>query len=243
MISAKTTLALPTLFKDICIIYPPTVKDWATLEKEFLTLIGILTETKEDIEDAVSEAEKKGAKIGKIPTPYENLFLKAGSSKENRRRVEKAFFLLIKEPVLFLPDIREIIVGEIEEGRKLKEEDFFDFQNEIRKACGMAEVEKPIEGEHPKIAEMKRKARFRDRVKAKQKAKGGGTSLEVILVSLFYRNIGVTPFNVGELPYALVNTLNSMGQNKEKYENDVRSVIAGAKKVKPKYWVYDPESD
>jgi hypothetical protein len=49
----------------------------------------------------------------------------------------------------------------------LKEEDFFDFQNAIRECAGKKTVEPPIPDEHPKIKEIKRKARQRDRLKAK----------------------------------------------------------------------------
>lgn len=250
MISGKTILGLPVVFKDIGLIYPPTVKDAISLGGEFSLMCSLLTESEEDIEDTIEEARKKGEVEIKPtdtqPTPYENLFLKAGVDKRLKQLIEKAFFLFMREPVLFLFDIREIIIGKIEEGRRIKEEDFFEFQNLVRAACGKKLVEPTPKDEHPKVTEMKKKQRYRDRVKAKQEAKGGnknGISFEVAIMSLFHRNIGVTPFNVGDLPYALVSPLNSMGQNKEKYDNDVSSIIAGAKKIKLKYWAYDPEKD
>jgi hypothetical protein len=51
--------------------------------------------------------------------------------------------------------------------------------------------------------------------------------------------IGVTPMTIGEMSYAALNDLMSMYQEKEKYDIDIRSVLAGAdpKKVKPKYWI------
>ena len=70
-----------------------------------------------------------------------------------------------------------IVIGEINEVVKnvknlndlvlLTEKEFFDFQNLIRESVGKKPVEPPNPNEHPKIKEMKRKARYRDRVKEK----------------------------------------------------------------------------
>ena len=51
--------------------------------------------------------------------------------------------------------------------------------------------------------------------------------------------IGITPLNIGELSYAAVIGLLNRYQEKEQYDLDVDSLLAGAdsKKVKPKYWI------
>jgi hypothetical protein len=76
-----------------------------------------------------------------------------------------------------LYEIKTIVFGDIKDVVKnmskvsdlvlLTEEEFFDFQNEIRMACGKKTVEPPNPNEHPRIKEMKRKARYRDKMKAK----------------------------------------------------------------------------
>ena len=83
---------------------------------------------------------------------------------------------------------------------------------------------------------MKAKARYRDRVKAKN---GNGISLETTLSSICCMGIGITPLNVGELSYASLDMLMQRRQMKESYELDIQSLLAGAdsKKVKPKYWI------
>ena len=55
--------------------------------------------------------------------------------------------------------------------------------------------------------------------------------------------IGITPLNIGELSYGSINTIMNMMQEKEKYDLDVRSLLAGAdsKKIKPKYWIRNKE--
>jgi hypothetical protein len=70
-----------------------------------------------------------------------------------------------------------ILIGKLEDALKkakslddllfIKEEEFFDFQNAIRECIGKKPIEPPEQNLHPKVAEMKRKARMRDRAKAK----------------------------------------------------------------------------
>ena len=86
---------------------------------------------------------------------------------------------------------------------------------------------------------MKAKARLRDRVKAKQK----GISLATTLVAICCMNLGLNPLNIGEISYASVFALMNMMQQKEKYEIDVQSMLAGAKDVKLKYWIRDFDKD
>lgn len=51
--------------------------------------------------------------------------------------------------------------------------------------------------------------------------------------------IGITPLNIGELSYAALMKLLERYQFKEKYDIDIKSLLAGAdsSKVKPKYWI------
>ena len=58
-------------------------------------------------------------------------------------------------------------------------------------------------------------------------------------------NIGINLLNIGELSYAALPILISTYQEKEKYELDIRSLLAGAdsKKVKPKYWLRNLDDD
>jgi hypothetical protein len=83
---------------------------------------------------------------------------------------------------------------------------------------------------------MKAKARYRDRVKAK---KGLGLKLLSTISSICCMGYGLNPLNIGELSYAAIPVLLATYQEKEKYDIDIRSLLAGAdsKKVKPKYWI------
>lgn len=57
--------------------------------------------------------------------------------------------------------------------------------------------------------------------------------------------IGITPLNIGEMSYAAFTPIMKMCQEKEKYDIDIRSLLAGAdsKKIRPKYWIRNSEKD
>jgi hypothetical protein len=111
----------------------------------------------------------------------------------------------------------------------------------VREACGDKPVEPPAPdnpNEDPRIRQIKERARKRDRIKAKQGRKNG-ISLETCLVAICCMGIGITPLNIGEMSYASVGEIMRVMQDKENYDIDIRSLLAGAdsKKVKPKYWI------
>jgi hypothetical protein len=57
--------------------------------------------------------------------------------------------------------------------------------------------------------------------------------------------IGITPLNIGEMSYASIGSIMNMMQNKEKYDIDIRSLLAGAdsKKIKPTYWIRNSDKE
>ena len=150
-----------------------------------------------------------------------------------------------------------IIVGNLEEGVQqikslddlvtIKEEDYFDFQNIIRQVIGDKTINPPEPldpNEDPRIARIKAKARERDRIKARQASKNG-ISLMTSLTAICCMGIGLTPLNIGEMSYAAIGPIMAMMQDKEKYDVDIRSLLAGAdsKKIKPKYWIRNSDKE
>lgn len=107
---------------------------------------------------------------------------------------------------------------------------------------GEKKIDPPNPNEDPRLKRMKAKARYRDRVKAKS---GKGLQLGSSLASLCCMGFGLNPLSLGELSYASVPILIRYYQEKEKYQLDVDSLLAGAdaKKVKPKYWVRNIDMD
>ena len=237
-------LGLPQKFKNLCTIYPPTINDM--LKEETKGLANILTITQEEIEDLfVDKVDQQGNPIVP-PTVLEYFLINSMYNKVFEKQFIKSFELFLHEPVSLLYELQSIIIGDLKKEtlrvknptdyRILNKDNFFDFQNAIRSALGEKPVEPPRENEDPRIKRMKAKARYRDRIKAK---KGIGITFEETLVSICCMGIGLNPLNIGEISYAATKQLVEKYQQKEKYELDIRSLLAGAdsKKIKPKYWM------
>lgn len=245
MINPSTLLGEPSWFKNICQIYPPKVKDVVT-NQDFSNFQTILLISAEEIEDLFVENKQK---MDTYPTPLEFLLANCYNNKNYEELTRKAFMFFIREKITILYDLKAIWIGDtselsnidnLQQLRLLNEENFLDFQNSIRVALGEKPKEPPNPNEDPRVKRIKAKARYRDRIKAKQ---GKGIGFSTSLTSICCMGIGITPLNVGELSYAAVSELIRRYQEKEKYETDISSLLAGAdsKKVKPKYWIRNLE--
>ena len=236
----------PVQFKPGIKIYPPKVKD-VVANKRYGIYSRLLTYSQEEVEDEFVEANKE---LETYPTPIEFLLNNSYHHKDYETQCKAAFQFFIHQEVSFLYDQKIIIIGGLEEVLKnikslddlimIKEEEFFDFQNAIRECMGKKAVEPPNPNEHPKLKEMKRKARYRDKIKAKNAAKSkDGVSLFTFLVSICCMGLGITPLNIGEMSYVAAESIVRKYQEKEKCDLDIRSLLAGAdsKKIKPKYWI------
>ena len=239
-------LCQPKEFKPGIKIYPPTVKSVIT-EDLFGHYVQVLTYSQEEVEDEFLAAKKP---LEKYPTPLEFMLNNSYHNKQYEAICKKAFQFFIHDEVNFLYEQKLIVVGNIQETLKnistleellvITEEDFFAFQNAIRECVGKKIIEPPITDEDPRVAEIKRKARYRDKLKAKQASKGkDGISLYTTLVSICCMGLGITPLNIGEMSYVAIEAILRKYQEKEKYQLDIDSLMAGAdsKKVKPKYWI------
>ena len=237
----------PLFFKKGVYIYPPTIRQVIN-NKNYSLFERLLTYSQEEIEDYFVEKKKT---MDKYPTPLEFLFQNSFYDKEYEQISCQAFEFFLQKPVSFLYQESMILIGGIEslssEGIKtlddlifITKDEFFDFQNMIRQAVGKKTVEPPNPNEHPKIKAMKAKARYRDRIKAKQ---GKGISLYTSIVSICCMGVGITPLNIGEMSYAALEPLTSRFQEKEKYQLDIDTLLAGgdSKQINPKYWIRNLE--
>lgn len=238
----------PLEFKKGVVIYPPKLKD--VIGCNFYSVyIQILTYSQEEIED-IYVKEKKDLSV--FPTPIEFMLNNCYHKKEYEIACKQAFKFFLKVDVDFLYEQKLIVIGSLEEIVKtitnldqlitINEEEFFDFQNLIRLAINQKMVERPDPNEHPKIKAMKAKARYRDKIKAKQNAKKG-LNLYSIMTSICCMGIGLNPLNIGEMSYVAMEAILSQYQTKEKYQIDIDSLLAGAdsKKIKPVYWIKNLE--
>lgn len=245
MIEESFFICEPVDFKGKFKVYPPRVKE--ILNPNFQIFNRLLTYSQEEIEDELLGYDRK-QKVEKVPTPFEFLLISAYHSKEIEQKIKQAFNFFCHIDVTFLYDLKKIVIGDLQKLLEvagslndlmfLEEDEFFDFQNLVRASTGEKQIEKPPEDEDIRITRMKAKSRYRDRVKAKNSAKDkNNLTLLTRLASICCMGIGITPLNIGEVSYASISILSQMYQNKEKFELDVRSQLAGSKKAKPKYWI------
>lgn len=242
MIREEFLLKLPISFNNICSVYPPSVNEVVGL-KDFDLYRASLTISQEEIEDAYMKGDALAT--FRVPTPFEYLLITYYQEGDVRDRLVKSFEFFLKEPVAILPELEVILIGVKEEDidpdrdliepRIIDANNYFDFQNMIRKSMGMEEVEPPNPNEDPRVKRIKAKGRMRERIKARKQKQ----SLGSLLTAICCMGIGLNPLNIGEMSYASVGYLIETYQNKEAYDIDIRCLLAGAdaKKVKPKYWI------
>lgn len=253
MINPAYFIGLPQEVQQIpgVYVYPPAVEDILS-NKYFGVYRQLLTTSQEEIEDKYVEKKKD---LKDLVTPLEELFqmLSDDGSEESKERkkqiyelLKDAFKFFLHEEVFFAPDKKIIFVGDVKEQLQkaksvhdlkiITEQNYFFLQNAIRESLGEKAIEPPNPNEDPRVKRIKAKARYRDKIKAK---KGGGIDLGSSLVAICCMGIGLTPLNIGKISYASVARLTTTYQEKEKYEIDVRSLQAGAKKkdVNLKYWI------
>ncbi len=244
----ESFLCLPQKFKNICTIYPVTVNQ--VLREETKQLVNLLTISQEEIEDFFIDKTDKDGKSIKPPDPFTYIMGNSQYNKDFEKKVIESFRMYIHEPVSLQYQAGCIVVGDLQkeflkvssienimkELRIINQDNFFNFQNAIRRSLGDKELEPPNPNENPRIKEMKAKARYRDRIKAK---KGLGITFEETLISICCMGIGLNPLNIGEISYAASKKLVEKYQQKEKYDIDIRSLLAGAdsKKIKVQYWM------
>ena len=253
MLDIQAFIGAPLNFKNKITIYPPTIREVITNSK-FSLYHQILLLTQDDIE---YELKKAGQEMDKYPTPSEFLLSNCYNSAQFRVLTIEAFEFFCHTKIAFLFEEKKIVIGDLEklveeienitEIKYLLEEEYFDFQNIIRQFIGAKPVKppEPIDpDEDPRIRRIKELAKERDRIKAKQTNKDG-ISLDTCLTAICCMGIGITPLNIGEMSYAAVGPIMRVMQDKEKYDIDIRSLLAGAdsKKIKPKYWIRNTDKE
>lgn len=246
MIDSNFFLGYPSQYENICKVYPPKIKDILN-EKNYPAYKKLLLSSQEDIEDEYTEMELP---LEDAPTPLGYLFIMSATDERIKQIILDAFQFFIKEPVTMLPDQQMIVIGDltetlksiksVEELRILKEDNYFKFQQMLRRAIGQKEIEPYDPNLHPKVKYFKAKARLRDKVKATSK---DALTLGSTLAAICCMDLNLNPLNIGELSQAAVSVLIRYYQEKQKYDIDIRSLLAGAdsKKVKPQNWIRNIE--
>ena len=247
MIDPNFFLGYPVAFGNLCKVYPPKVYDILN-NRNYPVYKKLFFSSQEDIEDEYTEL---GLSLDEVPTPLGYLFEMSRADVRIKQIILEGFEFFIKEPVTMLEDQTMVVIGDLNEELKnvqsveqlriLNDDNYFEFQQLLRRSVGEKEIEPYDPNLHPKVKYFKAKQRLRDRVKAKNSkdALTFGTTLAAICCM----GLNLNPLNIGELSQTAVSVLIRYYQEKHKYEVDIQSLLAGAdsKKVKPQNWIRNIE--
>ena len=224
-------------FEDVCLLYPPLLGDIVKITySKFKQYTSLLTTTQEEIQDIYVKQNIEGD----LPTPFQ-YFMVLSQLPETGKLVNEALKFFTHETSLFLFERAEIVIGDLKEKHLLCEDNFDYFQNCIRELIGEKPIEKIEKDIDPRLARMKAKQRLRDQIKNKQAQEKMGYEFSTLMLSTCCLGVGVTFENIERLPYATMLKFHKLCADKDKYETDIASMIAGAdsKQINLEYWVKD----
>ena len=225
---------------NICMVYPLTVKDIVVIgENNYQRYLSLLTMTSDELYDYYKQ---KKIKVPENIDVFKNLMESCEYDDTFLIELEKAFSTFIREQVQILPDSQTIIIGELDKGkfiRKFKKEDFYEFQQILRIQNKISLPEEIPENETP----MQKKFRLRrlevKKAKRKQNQKKQTEATSFLnLISSMMCYLGLPLAEILKLPLFAFYDLLGRNQNREKYDYDVRAILAGAdaKKIKLVHW-------
>lgn len=226
--------------KFICNIYPKSINEIVEMNSsKYYRRIALLLLTETEIYENLK-------KIGR-EIPIEEIhplaYLLQASANDDKFLLElqDTFSTFIKEEVLLLPKINAILIGgesAIQERRLITEDNFKDFQTILRLQNRKEVPEPPPADESPGQRKMRLLREKVAAVKKKQSQKKGEgqTFLEQLEIAATF---GI---DRNESLYAFYSLLRRH-QMKEKWEQDLRMICAGAdsKKLNSKYWGESPD--
>jgi hypothetical protein len=237
-------VGIPTQIGNICKVYPVTVREIATIgAKNFYSYLNLFTLDKEDIDEFL---QQQG--VEERLTPFQFTLINANEDKQYFENLEKAFkFFLHEERITVLVDNEAIVLGEINEGRVLMEEDFNTVcaiiieQNMVNKSSAEERMNNPSDA---KAAQIIKKIKEGRRIREKKNSDSNLNFIDLV-ASLAAKGNGLNAINVWDLTYYAFNDQFKRMQMIEQYENARQSILAGAdpKKVKIEYWLRPIEKE
>lgn len=233
-IKAQAYAGYPSQFNNVCKIYPKTIGEIVEIGiNKYQGQLGLLLLTETKIVELIKEKTGQEIPIEEVePLTY----LLASAEQDDRFLLElqSIFSTFIKEDILLLPPINSVLVGSPEEKRLITPQNFRDFQDILRIQNKREIEEPPPENETPGQRKMRLLREKVAAVKKKQSQKNDeGQSLGDLLEIADVFGIDTNNRTL----YAFYNLLHRH-QLKEKWEQDIQMLCAGAdsKKIKTKYW-------
>ena len=233
-VKEQAYIGAPSVLKKVCLIKPLSLKEivsMGTLLYNSKVELLLLNET--SIAEIIKEKTKEEPKIEEIK-PLSYLLQSAEKNNMFLLELQSAFSTFITEEVLLLPKINSVLVGPPDERRMITEENFSDFQSILRIQNCKKVKEPPPENESAIARKFRLKREARDAIKQKQQDKNGESQSLVDMLAIA-DVFGIRP---SERTLYSFYSLIKMHQSREKWDQDIQMLCAGAdaKKMKTKYW-------
>ena len=236
---------LPAIFKDICLVYSPTLGEIAAtgLDKFYQYLSLIMIEKPKTEEAGIAELLKK-------LSDFEYMVLISQIDSSQYQLIKSAFNFFTHEDVTLLMDPPSILFGDPNEKRMITKDQFIEFQQLVKQACAAIDSnEQSIEfldsdSEDTRRIKMQILQGRKDRAKAKaNQAKTKDESdvkLSDLIASLCVGTNGaINMLNVWDLTYYAFQDQVKRMSWREEFDINTRAAMAGAKIKKDKlsHWI------
>lgn len=233
-IQEQAYVGAPSSFLDICKVYPLTLYEIISMgSNNYNTKLGLLLLNELDIAKIIKDKTGTEPELETIQ-PLSYLLQSAALDDLFLLELQSCFFTFIKEDILLLPKINVVVIGNPKDKRLITENNFSEFQDILR-IQNKKEIRKaPPENESAIARKFRLKSEQRDAIKRKQQQKSGEEQSLVELLEIA-ETFGIDYKN--KTIYAFYNLIRRH-QAKEKWEQDIQMLCAGAdsNKLKTKYW-------
>lgn len=234
VIQEQAYAGVPSSFSNICKVYPLTLYEIIEMgTNKYNSKLGLLLLTEVDIAKTIKEKTGEEPDIEQIH-PLSYLLTSALYDNLFSLELQASFSTFVKEDVLLLPKINAVLIGNPKDKRLITEQNYGDFQDILRIQNKKNIREAPPENESPIARKFRLKREARDAAKQKQQEKQGNKQSLVELLEI------AETFNIdykNKTIFAFHNLI-KRHQAKEKWDQDIQMLCAGADstKLKTKYW-------
>lgn len=235
MIKSAALLNKAAQFKDIGKVYPISLSEIFEMGfPEYNRRLGTLLITETEIQDLIKQHSGIDFPIEEIK-PLKYLLQCADQNGSFFLDLEKMFSTFFQEDITLLPKIDAVLVGAAKDKRLITDENFQDFQAILRIQNNKEVKAAPPKDETPGQRKMRLLREKVEEAKRKKAEKAGGDkqSFSTLLENASVYGIDIKNENM----YSLYH-LYARHQAREKYENDIKMLCAGAssENLNIKYW-------
>ena len=218
----------------VCKVYPLTIKEIIEMGySNYKTYLSTLLLDEVAISQHIKEKTGEEVPPDKIE-PFNYLLSSAEQSDSFLLEVQTMFNTFIKENIVILPEVSLVVIGNPVDRRFISKDNFKEFQEILRIQNGQKVKPPPPKDETPNERKMRL---LRERVEAIKQTQSEKDT-EGMPFSVFLEIAEVFGINLDKCTVYAFYKLIARHQAKEKWEQDIQMLCAGAEadKLKTKYW-------